>query len=94
MVGDIRDVFYLFPDLFKWDLIGALSGDDDDDDEIAKREDEDGSSQSTCTCDGPKCDCCVDFNISSIIDFGGPGKKTKNGALSAPHDSVSVASKF
>ncbi|KAK9758940.1 protein of unknown function (DUF4773) [Popillia japonica] len=28
--------------------------------------------KSACTCDGPSCNCCVDFNIT-YIDLGGPG---------------------
>lgn len=57
-------------EFFKWDLMSALTGGDEDEKQ-AKQDDD--SSASTCDCHGPKCNCCVDFNISNIIDFGGPG---------------------
>ncbi|XP_063226629.1 uncharacterized protein LOC134533005, partial [Bacillus rossius redtenbacheri] len=31
-----------------------------------------GGGLSKCSCEGPACDCCVDFNLT-FIDLGGPG---------------------
>lgn len=83
----VRDVYIYFTDLFKWDLSSVLGDDDDDDDDAkGKREDDDGSPQSNCDCEGPKCNCCVDFNISSIIDLGGPGKSSVQRTLTGQRD--------
>lgn len=59
----------------------SVLSDEDDKDEISKREEEDTSIQNTCDCHGMKCDCCVDFNISSVIDLGGPGNLINNKLL-------------
>jgi len=65
----------LFTDLLGFDFVGALTGESQEKNSNVKgkgeEEEEEGSS--TCDCEGNGCNCCVDFNLTSIIDLGGPG---------------------
>lgn len=61
--------FGFIADMFTWD--GLL----DIPDEPHQQRDNEPSDlvEKRCFCEGPSCNCCVDFNLT-YIDLGGPGK--------------------
>ena len=58
-------------DVFSWDGLLDFSPED-----VQQQRDNEPSDivERSCSCEGPSCDCCLDFNLT-YIDLGGPGKR-------------------
>jgi len=56
-------------DMFTWDGLFDIS-----DESLQQRDNEPSDLvDKSCSCEGPSCNCCLDFNLT-YIDLGGPGK--------------------